>query len=156
VYGDSGHYLSSAAYHEPVDRVPSTSTCLAKARQLTQQTGNVQSPTISPGDRELAYLSDSGGHGNLWILTLESGKTRQITFESDPAISLGVPVWSPDGSRIAFFTNRNAVAGTQGTNWTIHPDGSNLRQMMSAGSAAAWSHDGRGSTTMYPGPVFPC
>jgi Tol biopolymer transport system component len=135
----------------PVDGAPAEN--VAHARQLTQQTGNVQTPSISPGDRELVYLSDSGGHGNLWILTLESGQTRQITFEHDPAISLGVPIWSPDGSRIAFFTNRNA-ARAQGTNWTIHPDGSNLRQMMPAGSAAAWSHDGRWLYYHEPPPSF--
>ena len=34
--------------------------------QITHQTGTVQTPSVSPNDRELVYLSDSGGHGNIW------------------------------------------------------------------------------------------
>jgi Tol biopolymer transport system component len=66
------------------------------AAQITHQTGQVQTPSVSPGDKEIVYLSDSGGHGNLWIMKLDSGETRQLTFERDQAAPVGVPVWSPD------------------------------------------------------------
>ena len=35
--------------------------------QITRQTGQVQTPSIGATDREIVYLSDSGGHGNLWV-----------------------------------------------------------------------------------------
>jgi eukaryotic-like serine/threonine-protein kinase len=120
--------------HDPADNV-------RHALQVTRQTGHVQTPSAGPDDREVVYLSDSGGHGNLWVVTLETGAIRQITFETDPAVRVGVPVWSPDGSRIAFFTNRDTEA--QGGNWTVSPDGSNLRQLARTGGWAAWSADGR-------------
>ena len=69
--------------------------------QLTHQTGAVQTPSAGPGDREIVYLSDSGGHGNLWVLNLARGQSRQITFEQDPGAIVGVPVWSPDGRYIS-------------------------------------------------------
>jgi serine/threonine protein kinase/Tol biopolymer transport system component len=108
---------------------------------VTRQTGQVQTPSLSPDGRELVYLSDSGGHGNLWIVNLKSGEARQITHEQDPDIVVGVPVWSPDGRHIAFFSNR-ARQGSGGY-WLVRPDGSGLRNLVAEGGWATWSSDGR-------------
>jgi tricorn protease len=114
---------------------------VAQGKQLTYQTGAVQTPSASPGDRELVYLSDSGGHGNLWILNLENGKTRQVTFEQDPHIGLGVPVWSPDGKHIAYVTR--ARTGWNVDLWIVSPDGSNATKVAEGGGWACWSADSR-------------
>ena len=42
--------------------------------RITHQTGQVQTPSLDPTDREMAYLSDSGGHGNLWVMPLGGGR----------------------------------------------------------------------------------
>lgn len=107
--------------------------------QITRQTGQVQTPSVGSSDREVVYLSDSGGHGNLWVIDTETGDTRQITHEQDPEVSLGVPVWSPDGRQIAFYSTR---AGA-GENWLVNPDGGNLRNVVSAAGWASWARDGR-------------
>ena len=107
--------------------------------QITRQTGQVQTPSVGATDREVVYLSDSGGHGNLWVIDTETGATRQITFEQDPEIGLGVPVWSPDGRTIAFYSTRKGVGG----NWLVNPDGGNLRQLVADAGWACWSRDGR-------------
>ena len=62
---------------------------------VTRQTGQVQTPSPGPRDRELVYLADSGGHANLWLITLPTGETRQITYEQDPSVGVGVPVGLP-------------------------------------------------------------
>ncbi|MEO6213733.1 MAG: LpqB family beta-propeller domain-containing protein [Vicinamibacterales bacterium] len=107
--------------------------------QITRQTGQVQTPSVGANDREVVYLSDSGGHGNLWVIDTETGATRQITHEQDPDVSLGVPVWSPDGRQIVFYSTRAGVGG----NWLVNPDGANLRNVGSAAGWASWSRDGR-------------
>jgi serine/threonine protein kinase/Tol biopolymer transport system component len=107
--------------------------------QITHQTGAVQTPSVSPRDRELVYLSDSGGHGNLWVVNLESGETRQITFEQDPRLGLGVPVWSPDGKYIAYVTRSRT--GWNMDQWLIKPDGTGARKVSELGGWAAWSSD---------------
>lgn len=112
-----------------------------RAVQITHQTGAVQTPSASPDDRELVYLSDSGGHGNIWILQLDTGQARQLTFEQDPDIDLGVPVWSPDGQHIAFV--KRGKSGWNVDQWVINPDGSNSHKVSENGGWACWSPDGK-------------
>jgi Tol biopolymer transport system component len=110
--------------------------------QLTNQTGALQTPSVSPGDGEVAYLSDSGGHGNIWILNLQDGQARQLTFEHDPRIALGLPVWSPDGKYISYVNRR--PGGTWNVDlWMVRPDGTNARQVSDGSGWACWSPDGR-------------
>jgi len=112
-------------------------------QQLTHETGQVQTPNATPGGRELAYLSDDGGHGNIWVLDLMSGASRQITFESDPHVSMGLPMWSPDGSKIAMVSTREEPNWDTLGVWLVDADGSNLHQLLSKISGyPTWSGDG--------------
>jgi Tol biopolymer transport system component len=121
----------------PIAGTPEENT--RKGIRMTQQTGQVQTPSISPDGQEMVYLSDSGGHGNLWIAKTDGSAARQITFEQDPAVAVGVPVWSPAGNQIVFILTRNGRTAQ----WLVHPDGSGLRQLIPAGIWAYWSADGR-------------
>jgi Tol biopolymer transport system component len=113
------------------------------AIRITHQTGQVHTPTIDPTDHEIAYLSDSGGHANLWALPLGGGIPREITFERDPNVVVGLPIWSPDGTLIAFATARLSADRRGVGYWVIHPDGSGLRSLISMGAWAAWSGDSK-------------
>src|SRR5262245_14611130 len=110
----------------------------ANAVRVTKQRGQVQVPSASPDDRHVVYISDSGGHTNLWIASTDGASTRPITFETDPAIAIGVPTWSPRGDLIAFVRSDAGQAAV----WTIRPDGRGLRRLVTAW-APCWSHDGR-------------
>ncbi len=124
----------------PVDGNPREN--VRRAVQITHQTGEVQTPAVSPDGKELVYLSDSGGHGNLWVMNLEGGELRQITFEQDPSVAVGVPVWSPDGKNIGFVSTRNLRNWDVGL-WLVSPDGSYPRNIAERGGWAWWSADGR-------------
>jgi serine/threonine protein kinase len=106
--------------------------------RITRQTGQVQVPSVSPDEREVVFVSDTGGHSNLWIARTDGTGMRPITFETDPGVAVGVPVWSPRGDWIAFVRSHNSRAAT----WGVRPDGSSLRQLAS-GWAPTWSADGR-------------
>ena len=121
----------------PVDGSPEEN--VRRGAQITHQTGTVQTPSAGPGDRELVYLSDSGGHGNLWILNLETRQNRQVTFEHDPQLAIGVPVWSPDGKHIAYV--RRGLTGWNVDLWLMNPDGSNAHKVSDGGGWACWSLD---------------
>ncbi|MBA2305552.1 MAG: serine/threonine-protein kinase, partial [Acidobacteria bacterium] len=124
----------------PTDAAPEDN--VRRALRLTRQTGQIQTPTVGSSDREIAFLSDSGGHANLWVLTLGQGELRQITHERDRSVALGVPVWSPDGKRIAFVSSRGNTGLGFGV-WTVAPDGGNLRNLAANGLGMAWSEDGQ-------------
>jgi len=132
--------LQTDIWRFPVDGLPAEN--VRRGVRVTRQTGQVLTPTASPSDKEVAFLSDSGGHANLWVVNTESGGLRQITHERDPNVAVGVPVWSPDGRAIAFVSSRGNQGWTFGV-WLVDPDGSNLRNVANPGLGPAWSPDGR-------------
>jgi Tol biopolymer transport system component len=132
--------LQTDIWKFPVDGRPADN--VHRAVRVTRQTGEVLTPTASPDDKEVAFLSDSGGHANLWVVNTESGARRQITDERDPKVAIGVPVWSPDGNTIAFVSSRGNQGLTFGV-WLVDSDGSNLRNLVNPGLGPAWSPDGR-------------
>jgi DNA-binding winged helix-turn-helix (wHTH) protein/Tol biopolymer transport system component len=72
--------------------------------------GLVRRPRISPdGTRVAAAIFDPQvGTSDIWVYDLaRNAKTR---FTSDPAAEVS-PVWSPDGRRIAFSSNRKDIHG---------------------------------------------
>ena len=74
---------------------------------------------LSPDETQVAFKEASPDHGtspfygalvktNLWLLEFARGASMQFTFVSEAAD--GFPVWSPDGSRIVFASQREAAA----------------------------------------------
>ena len=106
--------------------------------RVTHQTGQVQTPSVSPDGSELVYLSDNGGHANLWVIRTDGTRARQITFERDPAVTIGVPKWSPAGDAIVYIVNRDLPQL-----WVIRPDGRGARKLVERGMWASWGDDGR-------------
>ncbi|MBZ5721203.1 MAG: protein kinase [Acidobacteriia bacterium] len=122
---------------------PDPAENVREAVRITHQTGQIQTPALDPNDHELVYLSDNGGHGNLWVLPLGGGDPRQITFEKDPDLIMGVPIWSPDGNLITFATARPTTDVRGVGYWIVHPDGSGLRLALPLAAWAAWSSDSK-------------
>ena len=121
-----------------------TADHVQRGQQITRQTGQVVTPTAAPDGDQVAYLSDTGGHANVWV-TSSRGQPRQVTTEEDPTVAIGVPIWSPDGRWIAFVSSKGNTGYAFGI-WIVRPDGSESRQLVQRGLGAAWSPD---STELY-------
>src|SRR3989475_2188279 len=75
-----------------------------KQNGLVGQPGNYLRPWLSPDEKRVAVDDvDSQGNRDVWIIEVGRGTPSRFTF--DPAVDLA-PMWSPDGSRIAFASNR--------------------------------------------------
>jgi serine/threonine-protein kinase len=95
------------------------------------------SPHLSPDGRTLAFTAVTSQE-DLAIAGAEGSEPRLLT--QDPFRDRA-PRWSPDGSRIAFHSDRSGNMEI----WTIRPDGSDLvRRTATRGDAThpVWSPDG--------------
>src|SRR2546426_8993252 len=89
--------LQADIWRSRVEGPPAENT--RRGVRVTRQTGQVLTPTASPGDKEVAFLSDSGGHANLWVVNTESGGGRPNYSQGGPKQAGGgpplVPRWPP-------------------------------------------------------------
>ena len=99
-----------------------------------------QTPAWAPVGDRIAYqgCGERGNNCGLW--TVSSTKANPTLVVSDPSASF--PAWSPDGSQIAFMSNRDG-------NWEIYLVGADSRglrrltQNPSSDGMPAWSPDGK-------------
>lgn len=112
---------------------------VSRAIRVTRQTSQIQTPTLSPDDQQLAYLSDTGGHGNIWVMDLGTQQVRQLTYDKDENFSVGVPLWAPDGSFIAYARNNDYATQY----WLVRPDGRDNHLFIPSGSWFTWAWDSR-------------
>jgi Tol biopolymer transport system component/tRNA A-37 threonylcarbamoyl transferase component Bud32 len=144
--GTQGHLVVSRVRAQAnVWRFPITGDPVENVRrgtQITRQTGVVQTVTVSPDETQLAFLSDNGGHANVWTARTSDGEMRPVTRETDPRVVVAVPVWSPQGDWINFLSNRNSK-NSDVTLWLTRPDGSDTRDLGVTGAWVCWSSDGR-------------
>jgi dipeptidyl aminopeptidase/acylaminoacyl peptidase len=96
-------------------------------------------PAVSPDGRTLVFVSDSGGHSNLWLADADGSGATQITFERDPAVSVGVPLWMPSGDRILFVRGRDGRLDV----CAVAPDGSGFTTVVEQAFSPCPSPDGR-------------
>ena len=115
-------------------------------RPLLDDTRVVTHVAWSPNSERLAVggstLEESD---DIWVLNVNGTGLTNLTPDPKPAIYADrSPSWSPDGSRIAFVSNRSGTMHL----WVMNADGSNKTQVVppsvqGAERSAAWSYDGR-------------
>jgi serine/threonine protein kinase len=101
---------------------------------------NTMTPDLSPNGRYVALTRTVNGNPDVWLLEVARGLLSRFT--SHPAQD-GNPIWSPDGQRIVFNSNRDVtfdlyVKSISGT----APEERLLRTMQST-SPTGWSSDGQ-------------
>lgn len=117
--------------------------------------GILQSARLSPDSRSVVFAvatvdAEEVEHVALWLLSLETGATRQLTTGSGRDTS---PEWSPDGHQIAFSSTRSGKAQV----YLIAVDGGEARAVTTLdhgiGGGPLWSPDG--SQLAFTAPASP-
>jgi eukaryotic-like serine/threonine-protein kinase len=80
------------------------------------------------------------GNLDLWLMDLISGVSTRFTFDPSAESS---PVWSPDGNRVIFFSNRGGVSGFYEKSANGAGRESVLLQPAPGSTLTDWSRDGR-------------
>ncbi len=65
-----------------------------------------QNPATSPDVQRVAVFRQDGVAGDIWIFDLMQGTASRFTFD---AATDTAPIWSPDGTRILFSSNRTGT-----------------------------------------------
>jgi eukaryotic-like serine/threonine-protein kinase len=100
-------------------------------------------PSVSPDGRRVAYVSDTLGHSESWILDLASGRRERLSLPGEDVSQVG-PVWMPDGRRLLLG---RLLPGNVGSNWIVAVDGSSSEEILSR-----VTREGFSSFTLGPSP----
>lgn len=79
-----------------------------EARLLVAHADNDSRPLYSPNGKYLAFASTRSGNGDIYVLTLETGELKRLTFD-DGAESLSA--WSADGKMLYFHLTSRDISG---------------------------------------------
>jgi len=95
-------------------------------------------PRFSPDGRRL-LVTIAGTTDDLWVYDIPQDSLKQLTFDA----STSSPVWTPDGARVAFSSNRS---GALNLFWTRLDGSGAAERLASSGEIqvpGSWSPDGR-------------
>jgi dipeptidyl aminopeptidase/acylaminoacyl peptidase len=104
------------------------------------------SATISPNGQWVAYTvrdtnwDENNYHTEIWLADAKSGELRQLTSHAKKSSTS--PAWSPDGTKLAFATDRDEKRQV----YVIDPRGGEARKLTSVEEGVgsfAWAPDGK-------------
>jgi len=105
----------------------------------------VSSPEISPDGRQVIFsrgfidkINDQS-QSNLWVVDTEGERVRELTHGNWRDSS---PVWSPDGKRIAFLSDRDGTRQIH-VMWMDTREVAQLTHLTEGASNLSWSPDGK-------------
>ena len=120
-------------------------------RRLTNNPARDYAPSWSPDGKRIAFISDRDGHprripgwftSEIYVMDADGGNPQNLTNHPSDDRS---PSWSPDGTRIAFQSDRDNDRSHNIEIYVVDADGSNLQRITNnliADENPAWSPDG--------------
>jgi Tol biopolymer transport system component len=121
---------------------PDRTVVMSAARNVTNDPGGDFAPAFSPDGRTLAFSSDRGlavatpvsprsitrlRYGDIYSVDLAKATTQRLT---DAPGWDGSPAWSPDGTTIAFYSERGRALDHLNTGlWLMNADGTQQRAL---------------------------
>jgi dipeptidyl aminopeptidase/acylaminoacyl peptidase len=133
--------FASLDYRSTILRVPfdpAGEAVVGPPEPIVKGTRPIRDHELSP-DGEWIAFTEAGVQEDVFVARVDGTQYRRLT---DDAFRDRGPAWAPDGTRLAFYSDRSG--GYEA--WMIRPDGSGLVQLTSGTGTAgfpAWSPDGK-------------
>src|SRR6202022_848858 len=102
---------------------------------LTNQAGVEDFPSLAPDGKTFVYVSKASGNADIYLKRVDGRNAINLTKDS-PADDTQ-PAFSPDGSQIAFRSEREG-----GGIFVMGATGESVRRLTDFGFNPAWSPDG--------------
>ena len=130
----------SKAHLERLELDPSQGRVTGAAVPILKSALGIRSCRISPDGQWIAFHS-TVPQEDLFVVRVDGSSLRQLTNDRHNDRH---PQWSPDGSRLLFYSNRSGRYEA----WTIRPGGGGLEQLTKMAAADTviypiWAPDGR-------------
>lgn len=112
------------------------------AKALTPTENNAYiGPTFSPDGAHIAYAHRVNGVWQLFVINPDGSGARQVTHGS---VQVRYPVWSPDGTQLAFNSGQPANPETPLDLWVVDVADGKARKVLSGGANGRpfWAADG--------------
>ncbi|MCG8469730.1 MAG: hypothetical protein MJB57_16245, partial [Gemmatimonadetes bacterium] len=93
---------------------------------LTTHPANDRTGRFAPDGRRLAFVSERDGRPDVFVVTPGSG-SEPVNISASPTTNDVDPDWSPDGERLAFLWNDEALPWREV--WLVEADGTGLRRL---------------------------
>jgi Tol biopolymer transport system component/DNA-binding winged helix-turn-helix (wHTH) protein len=98
---------------------------------------------LSQDGKKLAFCGNRAGNWSLWERSLTEGRDAPLLFADDEYANF--PLWSPDGTRLAYTRGRKSVEGRQLAVWSTQ---SRTEESLTSASTSEkipydWSADGK-------------
>jgi serine/threonine-protein kinase len=113
---------------------------LGRTTSIAEQPQTFAEPRLSPDGKRLAVEIIASNGADAWVYDLERGASTRLTFDEGYD---EVPIWSPDGTFVAFSSDRDGTPNI----YRKRSDGSGeverLTESENAQYPSSWSPDGR-------------
>ena len=67
-------------------------------------------PIASPDGKLVAFVSDREGRPRIFVMNADGTSLRRLTARTDTTLDEEQPLWSPDGSQLAYFVTKGALS----------------------------------------------
>ena len=126
----------STLFKAPFDPVRETLT--GPPAQMLKGSHAIRDHALSP-DQQWVAMMETGEIESIVVARTDGSEYRRLT---DDAFRNRAPAWSPDGHRLAFYSDRSGKYDV----WAMRPDGSNLERLTESTmqpNFPTWSPDGK-------------
>ena len=108
-----------------------------KEEPIAAEPSNYLNPRVSPDGTKIALSIQVKDSVDIWVRDLVRQSLTKLTFDAAPEVG---PLWTPDGRRVAFFSNRGDMKGVY---WKA-ADGTGQDEFLGEGHyPASWSAEGK-------------